>query len=162
MLMTLTLLASLTLGQDGYAPQRPVGELLDTQREARVQRLGKQLRCAVCQGVSIADSPASMARAQLDKVRELVVEGKTDDEIYDYFVERYGEWALMEPRKSGVTLGLWIFPLLLLAIGLVVIWNQSKKAPPQAPAPATTDAAPAGAPPAEDDYLAKVRADLEK
>jgi len=162
MLMTLTLLASLTLGQDGYAPQRPVGELLDTQREARVQRLGKQLRCAVCQGVSIADSPASMARAQLDKVRELVVEGKTDDEIYDYFVERYGEWALMEPRKSGVTLGLWVFPLLLLAIGLVVIWNQSKKAPREAPAPTTPDAPPTGAPPAEDDYLAKVRADLEK
>lgn len=163
MLMTLTLLASLTLGQDGYAPQRPVGELLDTQREARVQALGKQLRCAVCQGVSIADSPASMARAQLDKVRELVAEGKTDDEIYDYFVERYGEWALMEPRKSGVTLGLWVFPLLLLGIGLFVIWNQSKKAPQdQAPAPATTDAPATSAAPADDDYLAKVRADLEK
>lgn len=162
MLMTLTLLASLTLGQDGYAPQRPVGELLDTQREARVQALGKQLRCAVCQGVSIADSPASMARAQLDKVRELVAEGKTDDEIYDYFVERYGEWALMEPRKSGVTLGLWVFPLLLLAIGLFVIWNQSKKAPAQAAAPTAPDAPPADAPPADDAYLAKVRADLEK
>lgn len=162
MLMTLTLLASLTLGQDGYAPQRPVGELLDTQREARVQRLGKQLRCAVCQGVSIADSPASMARAQLDKVRELVVEGKTDDEIYDYFVERYGEWALMEPKKSGVTLGLWVFPLLLLGIGLFVIWNQSRKAPQGAASAPAPDAPATEAPTADDDYLAKVRADLEK
>jgi cytochrome c-type biogenesis protein CcmH len=157
MVMTLTLLASLTLGQDGHAPPRPVGELLDPEREARVQQIGKHLRCAVCQGVSIADSPASMARAQMDKVRELVAAGKTDEEIYDYFVERYGEWALMEPKKSGVTLGLWVFPLLLLGIGLFVIWNQSKMAPPtSAPAPDS------GAPTAEDDYLAKVRADLEK
>lgn len=159
MLIALTLVAGLTLAQDGYAPQRPVADPLDAQREARVQVLGKHLRCAVCQGVSIADSPASMARAQLDKVRELVAEGKTDDEIYDYFVERYGEWALMEPKKSGVTLGLWVFPVLLLAIGLFVIWNQSKKGP--AAAPATPDAPPPADAPA-DDYLAKVRADLEK
>jgi cytochrome c-type biogenesis protein CcmH len=154
MWLTLTLLAGLTLGQEGYVPQRPVGELLDPQREARVQALGKHLRCAVCQGVSIADSPASMARAQLDKVRELVAEGKTDDEIFDYFVERYGEWALMEPRKSGVTLGLWLFPLLLLGVGLYVIWSQAKRGPAAA---ATTPEAPPA-----DDYLAKVRAELEK
>ncbi|MEW5738290.1 MAG: cytochrome c-type biogenesis protein [Myxococcota bacterium] len=156
--LALSLVASLTLGQEGYAPQRPVTDPLDAAREARVQRLGKHLRCAVCQGVSIADSPASMARAQLDKVRELVAQGKTDDEIYDYFVERYGEWALMEPRKSGVTLGLWVFPVLLLAIGLYVIWAQSKKGP----APAQQASGEPKAEPKTDDYLAKVRADLEK
>jgi len=161
MLLALSLVASLALGQEGYTPQRPVADPLDAAREARVQALGKQLRCAVCQGVSIADSPASMARAQLDKVRELVAEGKSDQEIFDYFVERYGEWALMEPKKSGVTLGLWLFPVLLLAVGLWVIWNQSKKAPPAAAPAATPGPAASDAPPA-DDYLAKVRADLEK
>lgn len=161
-----TLILSLALAQ-GYAPQRPAGELLDVQREARVQRLGKQLRCAVCQGVSIADSPASMARAQLDKVRELVVEGKTDDEIYDYFVERYGEWALMEPRKSGVTLGLWLFPLLLLVGGLVVILGSARRSREKPAGPATgvavdAQAAAERAPLADDPFLAQVRADLEK
>jgi cytochrome c-type biogenesis protein CcmH len=162
MLIALALVSSLALGQEGYTPQRPVADPLDAAREARVQALGKHLRCAVCQGVSIADSPASMARAQLDKVRELVAEGKTDEEIYAYFVERYGEWALMEPKKSGVTLGLWLFPVLLLAVGLYVIWSQSKKGP-VAPAAAPTDTpeAPKADAPA-DDYLAKVRADLEK
>lgn len=159
--MITAMLLSLLLTQ-GYAPTRQGQEPLDAQREARVQRLGKLLRCAVCQGVSIADSPASMARAQLDKVRELVAENKTDDEIFDYFVERYGEWALMEPRKSGVTLGLWVLPVAMLVIGVLLILNSAKKTaldaevPTQAPAPAPGDAA------AEDDYLAQVRADLEK
>lgn len=151
----IALVLSLVLTQ-GYAPPRQGQEPLDQVHEARVQILGKQLRCAVCQGVSIADSPASMARAQLDKVRELVMEGKSDQEIYDYFVDRYGEWALMEPKKSGVTLGLWLAPLLLLVIGVISILSSTKKKDPAAPAPA------ADAPPAEDDYLAKVRADLDK
>lgn len=155
-----TLIVSLTLAQ-GYAPTREGTTPLDTAREARVQLLGKQLRCAVCQGVSIADSPASMARAQLDKVRELVADNKTDEEIYDYFVERYGEWALMEPRKSGVTLGLWVFPIILLVVGVIIIVTSARKAeltqfealppPPEA-----------AQKPAEDSFLAQVRADLDK
>jgi cytochrome c-type biogenesis protein CcmH len=150
----ITLVLSLLLSQ-GYAPPRQGQDPLDQVREARVQLVGKQLRCAVCQGVSIADSPASMARAQLDKVRELVVEGKTDEEIYAYFVERYGEWALMEPKKSGVTLGLWLAPLLLLVVGVLLILSSTKK--PVAPAPVAETTPAEG-----DDYLAKVRADLEK
>lgn len=149
----IALMLSLVLAQ-GYAPPRQGQDPLDAQREARVQAIGKQLRCAVCQGVSIADSPASMARAQLDKVRELVTEGKSDQDIYDYFVERYGEWALMEPRKSGVTLGLWVAPLLLLLVGVLLILGSTHK-----PAPAGPPEAP---PAATDDYLAQVRADLEK
>lgn len=145
---------SLVLGQ-GYAPPRQGQDPLDVQREARVQAVGKKLRCAVCQGVSIADSPASMARAQLDKVRELVTQNKTDQEIYDYFVERYGEWALMEPKKSGVTLGLWVAPILLLVIGIFFIMSSTHKSaaqPPVTESPGKSD----------DEYLAKVRADLER
>ncbi|MDP1822029.1 MAG: cytochrome c-type biogenesis protein CcmH [Archangium sp.] len=147
------LILSLVLTQ-GYAPLRQGQDPLDQEREARVQLVGKKLRCAVCQGVSIADSPASMARAQLDKVRELVAEGKSDQEIYDYFVERYGEWALMEPKKSGITLGLWLAPVLMLVIGVLLIVGSTKK--PAKPVDAPVE------PAAPDDYLAKVRADLEK
>ena len=148
----IALVLSLVLTQ-GYAPLRQGQDPLDSVREQRVQAVGKKLRCAVCQGVSIADSPASMARAQLDKVRELVAEGKSDQEIYDYFVERYGEWALMEPKKSGITLGLWLAPVLVLVLGVLLIISSTKK--PVAPVAAAAEAP-------EDDYLAKVRADLEK
>src|SRR5262249_13175201 len=119
----------------GYAPPRQGTDPLDAEREARVMRLGKQIRCAVCQGVSIADSPASTARAQLDKVRELVAAGQSDDQILQYFVDRYGEWALLKPKTEGTTLGLWVFPVMLLGGGLLLVWAQVKKKPPSPPPP---------------------------
>ncbi|MDP3235192.1 MAG: cytochrome c-type biogenesis protein CcmH [Myxococcales bacterium] len=161
--MTLALLVSLMLGQ-GYAPQRQGLDPLEAEKEARVMRLGKQLRCAVCQGVSIADSPASMARAQLDKVRELVSENKSDDEIYAYFIERYGEWVLLQPTTGGLNSVLWLGPLALLGIGLIVIVMQSKKSAVMLPMPQTAAAAEGAspAPTSDDALLAQVRADQEK
>jgi cytochrome c-type biogenesis protein CcmH len=157
---TLSLVLSLVLTQ-GYAPQRQGLDPLEAEKEARVMRLGKQLRCAVCQGVSIADSPASMARAQLDKVRELVAEGKSDDEIYTYFIERYGEWVLLEPTKGGLNAVLWVGPLALLGLGLVVIVLQSKRKQPATVA-AAAPVEPTATATADDALLAQVRADLEK
>lgn len=153
--MMLALALSMVVSQ-GYAPQRQGLDPLEAEKEARVMQLGKKLRCAVCQGVSIADSPASMARAQLDKVRELVAEGKSDDEIMEFFVKRYGEWVLLEPTGGGLNTVLWLGPLALLGIGLAIIVLQSKKRAAQAPA-----AAPAE-PASDDALLAQVRADLEK
>lgn len=157
--MILALALSLVVTQ-GYAPQRQGLDPLEAEKEARVMRLGKHLRCAVCQGVSIADSPASMARAQLDKVRELVAEGKSDDEIMEFFVKRYGEWVLLEPTSGGLNSVLWLGPLALLGLGLVIIVMQARRRAAQAtPTPAA--AAPAE-PASEDALLAQVRADLEK
>src|SRR3954471_17859496 len=118
--MIAALAISMFLAQ-GYAPGREGTAPLDPAHEERVMRLGKLLRCAVCQGLSIADSPASMARAQLDTVRELVEAGKSDQEIKDYFVERYGEWALLEPPAHGLNLLVWLGPLALLVLGGAVI-----------------------------------------
>jgi cytochrome c-type biogenesis protein CcmH len=152
--MVLTLCLTLLLTQGDYAPGRAGTDPLDAAREARVQRLGKQLRCPVCQGTSIADSPSSIARAQLDKVRELVAEGKTDDEIFAYFVARYGDFALLSPRKEGVTSVLWLAPLLLLIFGVAIIALQVKKKPPAA------HSAAAPLPPG-DEFLEAVRKDLK-
>lgn len=154
----IALMLSLVLAQ-GYAPPRQGQDPLDAEREARVQRIGKLLRCAVCQGVSIADSPASMARAQLDKVRELVTEGKSDDEIFDYFVDRYGQWALMEPRKSGVALAVWVAPIAVLILGLLLVIGSTRRKP-VVPSPPPGEGQGEG--PADDDYLAQVRKDLEQ
>lgn len=167
-----------TLAQSGYAPTRMGLAPLEQQQEERVQMLGKQLRCPVCQGVSIADSPSSMARAQLDKVRELVKEGKSDQEIYDFFTSRYGEWILMEPTKTGLNAVLWVGPGLLLLFGIAVVVLLSRKSKgaadatfgtsaepaPSAPPAAATEQKPAPAPavPDDDPFLAQVRADLEK
>lgn len=144
-----------------YAPQQiGTDPLADPRQEARVQMLGKQLRCPSCQGLSIADSPASMARSQLDKVRELVSAGRSDREVRDYFVERYGEWVLLEPKKEGFTLLVWLGPGVFLVFGLLLIFSLRRRVPPKAtgkaPAP-TVSSSPEG-----DEYLRAVRAELER
>lgn len=160
-LLSLALAAGLVTGQ--FAPQKGGSDpLADPVQEQRVQKLGKLLRCAVCQGVSIADSPASMARAQLDTVRELVSEGKSDEEIVTYFTDRYGEWVLLEPPKSGFNWFVWLGPVALVVGGAFVISRQIKRGPAPAsttPSPATPSAP---APDAEDPYLKAVRQELER
>jgi len=159
-LLSLALAAGLVTGQ--YAPQKGGSDpLTDPVKEARVQKLGKALRCAVCQGVSIADSPASMARAQLDTVRELVAEGKTDEEIVEYFVERYGEWVLLEPPKHGFNWIVWLGPLALIAGGFFIISRQVKRGPEPATTPSPA-ASSTPAPEAEDPYLQAVRRELDQ
>ncbi len=156
-LLTLTLF--LASGQ--YAPQQAGSEPLAPALEARVQTLGKELRCAVCQGLSVSDSPSSMARAQLDKIRELVAEGKSDQEVRDYFVARYGEWVLLQPKVAENPL-VWLSPLLLLMGGAFVIYRQVRRGPaPATPAASAPKAAPASTE-AEDPYLAAVRRELDQ
>lgn len=158
-LLSLALAAGLVTGQ--FAPQKGGSDpLADPVKEARVQQLGKALRCAVCQGVSIADSPASMARAQLDTVRELVAEGKTDEEIIDYFVARYGEWVLLEPPKHGFNWLVWLGPIALIAGGALVISRQIKKGPAPGAAKPAEPSAPTSE--AEDPYLQAVRRELDQ
>ncbi|WP_426751627.1 cytochrome c-type biogenesis protein [Myxococcus sp. Y35] len=169
-LLSLSLAFTLVTGQ--FAPQEAGSDPLAPELEARVQSLGKQLRCAVCQGLSVADSPSSMARAQLDMIRAQVAEGKSDSEIVEYFVARYGEWVLLSPRAEGFNWFVWLGPVALVVGGAFVIWRQLQRGPGTAETPPTPSeeskpaapAAPAGTPPAdeEDPYLQAVRRELER
>jgi cytochrome c-type biogenesis protein CcmH len=157
------LLAAPALAQ--YAPQSAGSAPLSPELEARVHALGKQLRCATCQGLSIADSPASMARSQLDMVRALVQEGQTDEQIKQFFVERFGEWALLRPRADPTTALLWAGPVLLILGGLAfVFWFAVRHRATADPAAgeAAKDGDPAAPDAAEDPYLSAVRAELER
>ncbi|MFL5319605.1 MAG: cytochrome c-type biogenesis protein CcmH [Myxococcaceae bacterium] len=154
----LSLAVTLLAGQ--YAPQQAGSEPLAPEQEARVQKLGKELRCAVCQGLAITDSPASMARAQLDKVRELITEGKSDDEVKAYFVARYGEWVLLRPPTTGAGAVVWIAPVLVMligAIGVTMYVRGNRRREPVKPA-----TAPATAPATDDDYLRAVRSEADR
>jgi cytochrome c-type biogenesis protein CcmH len=152
------LLLVLWLAATPHAPQQAGTVPLDAAREARVQALGKLLRCPMCQGLSIADSGSSAARAQMDRVRELVSEGKTDDEIRTYFVARYGEWALLEPSARGLNWLVWLGPLALLLVGAWAIARLVRR-PPRPGASAKVPAPPR---PSADPYLEAVRAELKK
>lgn len=77
---------------------------------ARVERLTEQLRCPVCDGLAVADSPSSTARAIASDVRARVASGETDDEIRRAYVIQYGEWILLEPPAGGFGLLAWALP----------------------------------------------------
>ncbi|MDO8644770.1 MAG: cytochrome c-type biogenesis protein CcmH, partial [bacterium] len=77
---------------------------LTPEQEMRAKNLGTQLRCPVCRGVSIAESPATLATQMMEQVRQQVAEEKSDEEIFKYFEERYGEWALLKPKAKGINL----------------------------------------------------------
>jgi cytochrome c-type biogenesis protein CcmH len=159
-LLSLALAASLVTGQ--FAPQQAGSAPLEPALEARVQKLGKELRCAVCQGLSIADSPSSMARAQLDMVRELVSEGKTDEQVVAYFVERYGEWVLLEPTREGFNWFVWLGPVALVLGGLFIILRQIQQEPAPATASGPASTEKAATTEAEDPYLQAVRRELDQ
>jgi len=84
---------------------------------ARVVKLSEKLRCLVCQNQTIADSNADLAADLRRQIREQVAAGKTDDEILDFMVARYGDFVLYQPPLKSTTALLWATPALLLAIG---------------------------------------------
>lgn len=83
----------------------------------RAERIGSRLRCPVCRGVPIADSPSVLAQEMMGLVRQQIATGKSDEEILAYFEDRYGEWALLEPKAEGMNLAIWVLPALVLAGG---------------------------------------------
>ncbi len=92
----------------------------DPEMQARYEKISSEVRCLVCQNQTIKDSNAFLATDLKREIRRLMEEGKTDAEIYDFLVARYGDFVLYSPRKSGKTLVLWIAPFLFIAIGGVV------------------------------------------
>lgn len=101
--------------------------LSEAQLEARVQEITDQLRCPTCQALSVKDSDASFSVEIREKVRHMVEEGQSDDQIKGYFVSRYGEWILRAPKKQGLGLVLWGLPFAaVIGVGALLIWNMRK------------------------------------
>jgi cytochrome c-type biogenesis protein CcmH len=91
----------------------------DPELQARYEEIISEVRCLQCQNESLKDSNAFLAVDLRREIRRLLSEGKTNAEIYDFLVQRYGEFALYRPRMSGKTMLLWIAPLVLLGVGAI-------------------------------------------
>ena len=89
--------------------------------------MASQLRCPVCQGESIQDSPSELAHEMRELVKSQLAEGKTPAEVKAYFVSKYGEWILLDPQPHGFNLVLYAAPYVLLVIGIGVIYMAVKK-----------------------------------
>ena len=95
-------------------------------------KIYKNLRCLVCQGQSIADSNSSFALTLKMVVKDLIDQGKSEDEIYNFLSEKYGDWILYKPKFNLGNFFLWAFPYITLVVGgLIIVFllkKRSKKA----------------------------------
>ena len=112
-----------------------------------------ELRCPVCQGLSVGDSPSQMAINMREQVRELLARGYTRDQILAYFEKSYGEFVLLKPKFRGVNSLVWILPLLVLVGGGALVATKMRRLerPVVQTVPATGD-----------DYVNRVRQLVEK
>lgn len=123
----------------------PSEMLSDPVLEERARALDHALRCVVCQSESVASSNANWAEDARRTVRELISDGATDEEVFDFFVARYGEFVLMSPRPSGSSWLLWaagpIMLLLAAMIGFFYVRGREAAAAPQEEALSPEEAA---------------------
>lgn len=106
----------------------------ETDLDARTREVAKTLRCTVCQNESIWDSKAELARQMREVVRERLEQGQSPEEIRAYFQSRYGDYILLEPRKSGLNWLLWAGPFALLGVGGILLYRSLRRWVAQTPA----------------------------
>jgi cytochrome c-type biogenesis protein CcmH len=98
--------------------------------EDRTREIAAELRCVVCQNLSVADSPSEMAQQMRAVVREQLQAGKTPEQVKEFFVSKYGQWVLLKPKTTGFALLLWILPYVALLLGVIaalwIIWRWTK------------------------------------
>lgn len=126
--------------------ERLTGETL----HKRTYEVGSLLRCPVCQGLSVADSPSEMAVNMKEQVKELLSRGYTEEQILKYFELSYGQFVLLKPKQPLV----WLLPPIALVIGGIIVFMKMRNLKRVEPA---ASAAPAEAEEEVDPYVARVR-----
>ena len=142
----------------------PLGEPLTSTVliESRTDGLADILRCPVCQGMSVADSREGASLAMRERIREMVAAGYTDEQVIDYFVDRYGEGIVLLPDKEHVLV--WIGPLLALLAGCGVVLVRIRRHPSPdltAKTPDRTEREQPATMPEIDRHRASILAELE-
>jgi cytochrome c-type biogenesis protein CcmH len=117
------LAAMLTLASLCALAIDPTPQLSDAQKQQRYEDLTHQLRCLQCKGETVADTPAKFAVDIRRQVREMVEAGKTDSEVRQYMVDRYGEYILLKPLWTVANSWLWLTPGLFVLAGVYIAWR---------------------------------------
>ena len=118
----------------------------DSALDAQTTAVAAQLRCPVCQGLSIQDSPSELSQQMRNLVKEQLAAGKSPEEVMAYFVSKYGEWILLAPRARGFNLVAYGLPAVLFLSGLGFIawivrrWTAAGAVDSASNPPATSDA----------------------
>jgi cytochrome c-type biogenesis protein CcmH len=120
-LFAATLCFSLSVAKDAA----PLAE--DPVLEQRLISISEEMRCLVCQNESLAGSRSDLANDLRREIRTLIQEGKSDDQIRTFMVERYGDFVLYRPPVKPITWLLWIGPFVILVIGIVVLLSYLRR-----------------------------------
>lgn len=102
-------------------------DFASAQQEALFNKLSDELRCLVCQNQAISDSNADLAKDLRDEIYAMLQQGKSEDEIVEFMVVRYGDFVLYRPPVKPITWLLWFGPALALIVGFVVVIRIVKK-----------------------------------
>ena len=125
----LSLILAALAAASALAQEPPVFETLE--QEMRFAELTAELRCTVCQNQNLADSDAPLAQDLRAEIHQMLLAGRSDEEIKSFLVERYGDFVLYRPPMQGNTLALWAIPIVLLFSGAVAVFfvvrNRNKK-----------------------------------
>jgi len=157
LLLVAPLVARQELGVDSAAAiGAPKGTPLQGEDlDRRTQELSSLMRCPVCQGLSIADSPTLIAQAMKSEVRQLLAAGYTQQQIFEYFEQSYGEFVRLEPKAKGFNLVVWLAPIAALLLGAALIIVRLRR-------PASVDGSSGQSEPSDDleSYKERVRQEL--
>jgi cytochrome c-type biogenesis protein CcmH len=99
--------------------------------EERAAALAAELRCPVCDNLSVADSPSRLAGEMREEIATRLREGGSDDEVRAFFVDRYGEWVLLDPPRQGLNLVPFLFPIAAVVAGLALWVAVVRRRPPR-------------------------------
>jgi len=125
--------------------------------EEQVQLLAAELRCPVCQNLSVGDSPSEMANQMRELVREKLKNGESPEQIRAYFVSRYGEWILLAPKRQGFNWVAWLLPFGAILGGVGVIGFVVRRSVSRSRAPGD-----AQLPPLDPRYASRLQAELKE
>ncbi len=101
--------------------------LQNPKQELKARNISKNVRCLVCQNQSIDESAAPLAKDLRILIRKKVKEGHTENEIYKFLTDRYGDFILLKPPLKRITFMLWFLPFVFLAIGIFILsWHHKK------------------------------------
>jgi cytochrome c-type biogenesis protein CcmH len=130
-------------GETGVSDPAPVPVALTPEQEELAEEIESMLKCPVCRSQSVRTSRSFMAEDMSRRIRQMVAEGRSKEEIREYFVARYGDYIVLAPRKEGFTWTVWLLPFALVlggAVTIVAVARRWRGAPPAPPPPAPSSA----------------------
>ena len=101
--------------------------LKNKKQELRARNISKNIRCMICQNQSIDDSSSPLAKDLRVLIRNQILEGKKDEEIYKYLTNRYGDFILLKPPFKLITVALWLLPFIFFILGVWILFRHNKK-----------------------------------